>query len=52
MTLQVPFDAEDKTGIVYVWIGSKSDPEEALIAEEIANSLYDQVLLLLKGTIA
>jgi len=40
--LKVPFDNEDKTGIVYVWIGSKSDPDEALVAEDIANSLYDQ----------
>ena len=39
--LKVPFDAEDKRGIVYVWIGSKADPEEATVAEEIAYSLYD-----------
>jgi len=39
--LKVPFDAEDKTGIVYVWIGSKADNEEASVAEDIANSLYD-----------
>ncbi|XP_023344300.1 protein flightless-1 isoform X2 [Eurytemora carolleeae] len=25
--LKVPFDAEDKSGIVYVWIGSKCDPD-------------------------
>ena len=37
----MPFDAEDKRGIVYVWIGSKADPEEATVAEEIAYSLYD-----------
>jgi len=39
--LKVPFDAEDRRGIVYVWIGSKADPEEATVAEEIAYSLYD-----------
>merc|ERR1719150_1064230 len=39
--LKVPFDAEDKRGIVYVWIGSKADPEETTVAEEIAYSLYD-----------
>ena len=39
--LKVPFDSEDKRGIVYVWIGSKADPEEATVAEEIAYSLYD-----------
>ena len=38
---KVPFDAEDRRGIVYVWIGSKADPEEATVAEEIAYSLYD-----------
>ena len=37
----MPFDAEDSRGIVYVWIGSKADPEEATVAEEIAYSLYD-----------
>ena len=37
----MPFDAEDRRGIVYVWIGSKADPEEATVAEEIAYSLYD-----------
>jgi len=39
--LKVPFDPEDKTGIVYVWIGSKADNEEARVAEDIANTLYD-----------
>ena len=37
----MPFDAEDRRGIVYVWIGCKADPEEATVAEEIAYSLYD-----------
>jgi len=40
--LKVPFDKEDKRGIVYVWIGSKADPEEANVAEEIAYNLYDR----------
>jgi len=40
--LKVPFDPEDKRGIVYVWIGSKADPEEAVVAEEIAYNLYDR----------
>ena len=39
--LKVPFDAEDKSGIVYVWIGEKADAEEARVAEDIAYSLYD-----------
>ena len=39
--LQVPFDPADKSGIVYIWIGSKSDPEEVRVAEEIVGDLYD-----------
>lgn len=31
----------DTRGAVYVWIGSKSNPEEARIAEELAQSMYD-----------
>ena len=41
--LKVPFDKEDRSGIVYVWVGSKADPEEARIAEEIAREMYDGV---------
>ena len=40
--LKVPFDAEDNRGIVYVWIGSNSDAEEAIVAEEIAYNLFDR----------
>jgi hypothetical protein len=39
--LKVPFDPQDKSGIVYVWIGSKSDPDEARIAEDIVKSAYN-----------
>ncbi|XP_065347156.1 protein flightless-1 [Cloeon dipterum] len=39
--LKVPFDQEDSNGIIYVWIGSKSDPEEARLVEEIARGMYD-----------
>lgn len=39
--LNVPFDKNDEAGIVYVWIGSKSDPAEARLAEEIAESLFN-----------
>ena len=38
----MPFDTEDKRGIVYVWIGSKADPEEAAVAENIFYRLYDR----------
>lgn len=41
--LKVPFDKVNNSGIVYVWIGSKSDEDEAKLAEEIANKLYDTV---------
>jgi hypothetical protein len=33
-------DADTK-GAVYVWIGSKANPDEGRIAEEIAQSIYD-----------
>ena len=39
--LNVPFDPQDKSGIVYVWLGSKSDPDEAKIAEDIVRSSYN-----------
>ncbi|EEC17524.1 flightless-I, putative, partial [Ixodes scapularis] len=40
--LKVPFEQEDddSEGIVYVWIGSKADPDEVRLAEELAQSLY------------
>ena len=31
---------EDNKGIVYVWIGKKADPDDARLAEEIANDMY------------
>lgn len=41
----VPFENSDKMnstkGIVYVWIGSKSNPDEGRLAEEIAQYMYD-----------
>ena len=41
----VPFENSDKSnttkGIVYVWIGSKSNPDEARLAEEIAQCMYE-----------
>jgi hypothetical protein len=38
--LRVPFDSEEESGIVYVWVGSKADSEEARLAEEIADDMY------------
>jgi len=36
----VPFDSADSQGIVYVWIGKRSNAEEARLAEEIADDMY------------
>ncbi|ODM95849.1 Protein flightless-1 [Orchesella cincta] len=39
--LKVAFDKEDKSGIVYVWIGKKSKEDEARLAEEIATTYFN-----------
>lgn len=39
----MPFNNDDKTGIVYVWIGSKSDPEEARLIQDIAEDMFNNV---------
>ena len=39
--LKVPFGQDEDSGIVYVWLGENSDPEEARLAEEIAQEMYD-----------
>lgn len=39
--LNVPFEQEDDSGIVYVWIGSKSDPDEARLIQEIAEDMFN-----------
>ncbi|XP_057668841.1 protein flightless-1 [Diorhabda carinulata] len=39
--LNVPFEQEDDSGIVYVWIGSKSDPDEARLIQEIAEEMFN-----------
>ncbi|KAG8229578.1 hypothetical protein J437_LFUL010169 [Ladona fulva] len=36
--LKVPFG--EGGGVVYIWIGNKSDPDEAGLAEEIAREMY------------
>ena len=38
--LRVPFDGAEESGIVYVWVGYKAHPEEARLAEEIADDMY------------
>jgi len=40
--LKVPFDSEDNQGIVYVWLGKRSNASEARIAEDIAEKMYGQ----------
>lgn len=37
--LKVPFEQDEYDGIVYVWIGSRADEDEARLAEEIAEML-------------
>ncbi|KAF7288043.1 hypothetical protein GWI33_000097 [Rhynchophorus ferrugineus] len=41
--LKVPFEQDDNTdsGIVYVWIGSQSDPDEARLIQEIADEMFN-----------
>ncbi|XP_040830440.1 protein flightless-1 homolog isoform X3 [Ochotona curzoniae] len=39
--LKVPFESEDNQGIVYAWVGRASDPEEAKLAEDILNTMFD-----------
>lgn len=41
--LKVPFDNEESSGIVYVWIGSKADQDEARLIEEIAEEMFNNV---------
>jgi len=38
--LMVPFDTEDLHGVVYVWVGSKADHDDASLTEEIAYFMY------------
>ncbi|KAB0794381.1 hypothetical protein PPYR_11220 [Photinus pyralis] len=39
--LNVPFDQEDDSGIVYVWVGSKADPDEAHLIQDIAEEMFN-----------
>ncbi|XP_014203802.1 protein flightless-1 isoform X1 [Copidosoma floridanum] len=39
--LNVPFNNDDESGIVYVWIGSKCDNEDARLVEEIAEQMFN-----------
>ncbi|EMP35542.1 Protein flightless-1 like protein [Chelonia mydas] len=37
----VPFESTDNQGIVYTWVGRAADPEEAKLAEDIMNHMFD-----------
>lgn len=39
----VPFETEDQaeSGIVYVWIGNKSTPEEAKLIQDVAEEMFN-----------
>jgi hypothetical protein len=37
----VPLDSGDIIGIVYVWIGNSVHNDDALLAQEIANDMYN-----------
>jgi len=39
--LKVKFDQEDTNGIVYLWVGSKADPEDIKLAQEIADDMFN-----------
>ncbi|XP_064414953.1 protein flightless-1 homolog [Latimeria chalumnae] len=39
--LKVPFESTDNQGIVYTWVGRAADPDEAKLAEDIMNLLFD-----------
>ncbi|XP_044289445.1 protein flightless-1 homolog [Varanus komodoensis] len=39
--LKVPFESTDNQGIVYTWVGRAADPDEAKLAEEIMNHMFD-----------
>lgn len=38
---QVPFESTDNQGIVYTWVGRAADPDEAKLAEDIMNHMFD-----------
>ncbi|XP_014610510.1 PREDICTED: protein flightless-1 [Polistes canadensis] len=39
--LNVPFNNDDETGIVYAWIGSNADSDEARLIQEIAEEMFN-----------
>ncbi len=45
----VPLDSGDIIGIVYVWIGNSVHNDDALLAQEIANEMYNVRWLIKKN---
>lgn len=43
----MPIDNDEESGIVYVWIGSKCDNEDARLVEEIAEEMFNNVNVIL-----
>lgn len=41
--LKVPFGNEGAAGLIYVWIGSKADPEDIKLIQEIADDMFNNV---------
>ncbi|XP_019614893.1 PREDICTED: protein flightless-1 homolog isoform X4 [Branchiostoma belcheri] len=41
--LKVPFDNDETNGIVYVWIGRCSEPDEAKLVEDVSNDINPNV---------
>uniref|UniRef100_A0A8C5SW37 Protein flightless-1 homolog n=1 Tax=Laticauda laticaudata TaxID=8630 RepID=A0A8C5SW37_LATLA len=39
--LKVPFESSDNQGIVYTWVGRAANPDEAKLAEDIMNHMFD-----------
>ncbi|XP_060138385.1 protein flightless-1 homolog [Zootoca vivipara] len=39
--LKVPFESTDNQGIVYTWVGRAADPDEAKLAEDMMNCMFD-----------
>lgn len=37
----MPFESTDNQGIVYTWVGRAADPDEAKLAEDIMNNMFD-----------
>lgn len=37
----MPFESTDNQGIVYTWVGRAADPDEAKLAEDIMDCMFD-----------